>query len=406
MTKHINSDHQSSPIPDAPAVDSEDEITMLDLLIVLAKHMKLIIGLPVIAGVAAVVWILLVPNTYTASTKLLPPQQSQSTAAGMLAQLGGLVGFAGVASGVKSPSDTYVGMLRSRTVADAIIARFDLNTTFERKLQSDTRQVLQNMTMIKTERDGMITIGVEYTDPKQAAALANAYIDELYKLTNVLAVTEASQRRLFFERQLAQAKDNLVRAEISAKRSLEKGGIMQVEGQGRAMLEATARLRGQITVKEVQIGAMRTFAADRNPELILAQHELDVLKRELAKLEGGGAARARENGAPNNSQGIDSLSSLRDMKYYETIYEMLAKQFELAKIDEAKDSAIIQVLDKAIEPDRKSGPNRRNFVVLWVVAALSIAIVVAFVLEAMSRVNSDPRQAQRIQSLKRYLSWR
>ncbi len=386
--------------------DAEDEISMLDLLIVLAKHKKLIVGLPLIAGVAAVVWSLLMPNTYTATTKLLPPQQSQSTAVGMLAQLGGLAGVAGGALGIKSPSDTYVGMLRSRTVADAIIARFDLNALFQRKLQSDTRQALQNMTRIRAEKDGVMTIEVEYTDPKQAAALANAYIDELYKLTNVLAVTEASQRRLFFERQLLHAKENLLKAEIAAKQSLEKGGIVQVEGQGRTMLEAAARLRGQITVKEVQIGAMRAFAAYRNPALFLAQQELDVMKRELAKMEGLGAGKARENSTEPNSQGIDSLSSLRDIKYYETIYELLAKQFELAKIDEAKDSTIIQVLDKAIEPDRKSGPNRRQLVMLSIVAALSIAMVIAFVHEAISRVRSDPRQAQRRQSLKGYLSWR
>ena len=186
-------------------------------------------------------------------------------------------------------------------------------------------------------------------------SLANAYVDELFKLTNVLAVTEASQRRLFFERQFEQARDNLTKAEAAARQAMDKGGLVQVEGQGRAIIENTARLRGQITVKEVQIGAMRTFATDNNPDLKLAQQELESMKRELARIEGTSGSKSG-NGRENDSSGIDSVGLLRNVKYQETVYELLAKQFELAKIDEAKDSAVVQVMDKAIEPDRKSKP--------------------------------------------------
>ena len=385
----------------------DDEVSLLDLAIVLAKHKKLIIGLPMIVGVMAAGISLSLPNIFTASTKILPPQQNQSAAAGMLAQLGGLGGFTAGAIGIKNPSDLYIGMLKSRTVADGIIQRFDLNTLFQQKLQSATRSVLAGMTTIKAEKDGIITIEVDNEDPKRAAVLANAYVDELYKLTSVLAVTEASQRRLFFERQLAQAKDGLTKAEIAARQALEKGGLAQVEGQGRAMLDATARLRGQITVKEVQIGAMRTFATERNPELLAAQLELEVMKRELAKMEGVGGTKVTKSSVANDSQGTDSLSLLRDVKYYETVYEMLAKQYEFSKIDEAKDSAIIQVLDKAIEPDLKSKPKRREFVLLWIFVAGVFAVLWAFMSEVLVKTKQDPRKSAQLTQLRSYFwPWR
>jgi uncharacterized protein involved in exopolysaccharide biosynthesis len=170
-------------------------------------------------------------------------------------------------------------------------------------------------------------------------------------------------------------------------------------------LETTARLRGQITVKEVQIGAMRTFAADRNPDLQLAQQELESMKRELARIEGASGSKSG-NARENSDSGLDSLELLRNVKYYETIYELLAKQFELAKIDEAKDSAVVQVMDKAIEPDRKSKPFRSLIVLLSALVAGFVAILWAFVREGMASVKADPQQARRLLDLKRYLAWK
>jgi len=382
----------------------EDEISLLDLLIVLAKHKMLVLGLPFVVGLLAAGYSLLLPNIYTATTRILPPQQSQSGASAMLAQLGGLAGLAGGA--VKSPNDLYVGMLKSRTVADNLIQRFDLMQIYEAKYPSQVRQGLVGVTNIAAGKDGIISIEVDDKDPKRAAELANAYVDELFKLTKVLAVTEASQRRLFFERQFEQARDNLTKAEAAARQALETGGLVQVEGQGRAILETTARLRGQITVKEVQIGAMRTFATDRNPDLQLAQRELDALKHELARIESPSTSRSG-NAQENGGSGIDNLGLLRNVKYYETIYELLAKQFELAKIDEARDSAVVQVMDKAIEPDRKSKPRRLQIVLLSALAAVFVAILWAFVREGADRAKADPQQATRLLELKRYLlAWK
>lgn len=384
-----------------------DEFSVLDLLVALAKYKKLILGLPFVVAVIAAGYSLTLADIYTANTKILPPQQSQSAASAMLAQLGGgIAGLVGGATGIRGPNDLYIAILKSRTVADNLIQRFELMKLYKIDIRhpSDAYNELEGVTKITSGRDGTITIEVSDNDPKFAADLANAYVDELFKFTNVIALTEASQRRLFFERQFMQAKDNLAKAEVTARQALERSGLVKVDDQGRAMIETTARLRAQISAKEVQIGAMRTFAADRNPDLRLAQQELESMKRELAKIEGSGGTRAVETASSN--KGIDNLSLLRDLKYNEALYELLAKQYEMAKIDEAKDSAVIQVIDKAIEPDRKSKPSRRNIVLLWAFVALSAGILWALVLEVMARASRDPRQAARLQAIKRYITWR
>lgn len=392
--------------PDTQSTEADDEISLLDFLIVLAKHKKLIFGLPFIVAVIAAGYSLTLTNIYTATTKILPPQQSQSSAAAMLAQLGGgITGFLGGAA--KSPNEIYIAMLRSRTVADKLNQRFGLIKRFDIDVRypSDLYKALDGDTNIIAGKDGIIAIEVDNKDPKFAADLANAYVEELLRFTSVLAVTEASQRRLFFERQFALAKDNLTKAESAARQALQTGGLVKVDDQGRAMVEITARLRAQITVKEVQIGAMRSFAADRNPDLQLAQQELESIKRELARIEGAGGAKVVTNGT--SGQGADSLRLLRDVKYNEVIFELLAKQYEMARLDEAKESSVIQVMDKAVEPDRKSKPKRTLFVLLWTIVAGFLGIIWALVREAMTKAGSDPQQAPRVQAFKRYLlTWR
>src|SRR5204863_10200811 len=206
------------------------------------------------------------------------------------------------------------------------ITRFDLNKIYKEEFQSDTRKVLGGNTAITAGKDGIISIEVDDKDPKRAADLANAYVDELIKLTKVLAVTEASQRRLFFENQLLQAKDNLTAGEMLARQGLQKGGLAQVDAQGRSMIEVTARLRAQISAKEVQLGAMRTFAAEGNPELHRTQQELEALKRELSRIEGSSSVAVVGRGNETGNSGLNNLGRLRDVKYYEFLYELLAKQ--------------------------------------------------------------------------------
>jgi uncharacterized protein involved in exopolysaccharide biosynthesis len=389
-----------------PQTDSDDEdgTSLLDIAIALAKHKRLLIGLPLLAAVVAAGLSLLLPNIYTATTRILPPQQSASTASALANQIGGMLGGLGglVGSSVaKSPNDLYIGMLRSRTVADNLIGRYDLQKAFNAEKLSTARTKLAGKTTITSGKDGIIQLDFDDHDPARAAQIANAYVDELMKLTSVLAVTEASQRRLFFERQLAQAKDNLGQAEAAAGKALQQGGLLKVDERGKALVETEARLRGQISAKEVQIAAMRTFAAEGNPDLQKAQQELEALKREEANLEGGnGEAPAP---AQASEKGLESLRLLRDVKYYETVYELLARQYEMAKIDEAHDSSMVQVIDKAVVPDEKSRP-RRTFLVLGVfIGAVVVAMMLALLLEAMAGMSADPRHADRLARLRSHL---
>ena len=395
---------ENPSLRDNKVTGDEAEIGVIDLLIVLAKYKWLILGLPILVAVIAAGITLLIPNSFTAVTKVLPPQQNQSAGAAILAQLGGgIAGLVGGATGLKSPNDIYIAMLKSRTVADNMVKHFGLMDLWEidPRHPSDAYDRLARVTTITSSKDGLIVVEVEDPDPKRAADIANGYVENLIKLTNVLAVTESSQRRLFFERQFAMARDNLSKAEAAAREALQTGGLVKVDDQGRAMVEVTARLRGQIAVKEVQIGAMRTFAADRNPDLQLAQQELASLKRELARTEGAGGNNASTKDPAG--QGSDSLRLLRDVKYNEVIFELLAKQYEVAKIEEAKDASTIQVLDKAVAPDRKSKPKRTQIVLLSALASAFILVIFAFAREAFSRTRENPGQSHRLNILRDHL---
>jgi len=383
----------------------DDEISLLDLLIVLAKHKKLILGLSLVAAVLAVGISLLMPNIYTATTKILPPQQAQSSAAAMLGQLGALAGAAGGALGIKNPNDLYIAMLKSRSVADRLIERFKLKELYEQETLTGTYKAFEKVSNISSGKDGIINIDVDDKDPKRAADLANAYVEELYKLTQTMAVTEASQRRLFFEKQLKIAKEELTNAEIALKQTQETTGVLNMGEQGKAMIQAVGTLRAEIAAKEVQLGAMRTFATEQNPEYVLTQQELVGLRVQLAKLEKGGEAGLVPTGKLPEA-GLASIRRLRDMKYYETLFELLAKQYELARVDEARDASIIQVLDKAVPPDRKSGPKRSLIVVLAALATGFLAVIGVFLKEANDNARNLPEQAERLALFRKYMAWR
>ena len=278
----------------------------------------------------------------------------------MLGQLGALAGAAGGSLGVKNPNDLYVGLLKSRTVADRLIERFDLQKIYDEKLASETRKELAKRTQVMAGKDSLINIEVDDEDPKRAASVANGYYEELERLTRILAVGEASQRRLFFEKQLVQARDDLSKAEFDLQKTQEKTGVIQLEGQAKAIIEGIAQLRAQIAAKEVQLGAMRTYATAENPEYVRIQQELSGLRIQLRnrEQESGGKTETSIASSKLPQVGLENIRKLREVKYHEAIMEIFARQFELAKVDEAKDAAQIQILDKAIEPDKKSKPKR------------------------------------------------
>jgi uncharacterized protein involved in exopolysaccharide biosynthesis len=394
--------------PAASAVCSESHV--LDLLIVLSRSKQIILRTTLAAAVAAAAVSLSVPNRYTATANILPPQQSLSLAASMVGQLGALGPMASMAQkdlGLKNPNDLYVGMLRSRTVEDALIRRFDLLHVYRDKRMSDARRDLENLSSIVLGKEGFIAISVEDPDRTRAPQIANAYIEQLRQLTQNLAVTEAGQRRLFFERQLQVAKNNLADAEQALKQTEQTTGLIQLDGQAKAILESVGKLRAAIAAKEVELHAMRLFSTEQNPDVQLGEQQLSGMRAQLALME-------KQSGGPSKVQvsagsvpagnvpeaGLQYVRKLRDVKYAETIFELLAKQYEAARLDEAKTAAVIQVLDPAIEPDRKSSPQRTLMVAIMTLLGLFGSVGYILLAEVLRRLHSDPDVHARWNTLK------
>jgi tyrosine-protein kinase Etk/Wzc len=379
----------------------------VDLLIILAKRKFLILGCTAAAAVLSLVIALLLPTYYSATAKILPPQQSQSMATAMLGQLGPLLGAtAGKDLGLRNPNDLYVAMLRSRTVEDNLVDRFSLMSVYKDKLRVDTLRDLESLTEVIAGKDGVISVSVEDRDPRRAAAIANAYVDELTKLTKTLAVTDAGKRRIFFEQEVKTGNDELAAAEQALKRTEETTGIIQLDSQSKVMLQSYADLRAQVAAREVQVQSMRSYATAENPDLIRAEQELSALRSQVARFEGGAGGQSSNSVALSKvpSAGLEYVRKLRDVKYREALLELLTKQYEIARIDESKDASIIQVLDQAITPERKSRPHRASIVLLVTLLALLLAVVWAFFAETIQFSKGDPEFNVRLQLLKMYLS--
>ena len=392
---------------------SEGETSLLDVAIVVARRRRFILVATVACALAALLVSLLLPNLYTATTAILPPQQASSSGSALLSQLSGLTALAGGGGGgsslgLKNPNDLQVALMKSETVENAMINRFQLMSLFRKKRMSDTRKKLEHVVDIDSgAKDGLIRLSVTDRSPARAAAMANAYIEEFRRATANLAVTEASQRRLFFEQQLAAAKDNLATAEESLKQTEQSTGIIQVESQTRAVVQSVAQLRGEIAAKQVQIRGLRSFAAPDNPELQTAEEELAGLRAEEEKLGATGGDEANALPIPKGTlqqSSLEYVRKLRDVKYYETIFDLLARQYEVAKVDEARQGSVIQVVDRATVPDARSSPKRTLMVLGGAVVGLVLSTLWVFLTEAWRKVAENPHERSRVETLRRVWS--
>ncbi|MBI5195613.1 MAG: hypothetical protein HZA10_04770 [Nitrospirae bacterium] len=385
-----------------------DEINLLDYIIVLVKRKKLIASVTLAAVLITGFISLILPAKYKAETKILPPQQgSSSMASQLLSQLGGAGAFAGGALGVKASNDLYIEMLKSRAVLDRIIDRFDLTNFYKTKNRENVRSILvENMLSARDDKkSGIITIGVEDKNPQKAADLANAFVEELKNLTKGLAVTEAAERRLFFEEQLKDAKEALIKSEEALRGFQERTGAVKIDEQARAVIEGMAQLRAQIAAKEVELKVMRTYSTSSNPDLQKTEEALKGLKAELGKLETR-SGNKHDTFVPTGRMpeiGTEYTRKIRDFKFNETLYELLTKQYEAAKLDEARDSAIIQVIDKAIPPEKRFKPKRTQMVMIAGISGFMISIFIAFFMEFIEKSSDNPETRQRFETIKKYV---
>lgn len=393
------------------AENAAAEVSLLDLTILLIQHKRFLVRFVAAMAVISIAIALLLPVQYEATVVLLPPAQNSSIASALLGQLGNLGSLGSLSSlagglGVKTPTDMYVSLLKSRTVEDATIQRFDLMKEYREKRISDTRKEFERRTnVVAGVKDGLIRITLEDHDPKRAAALANGYVEEFRRLSASLAITEAARRRLFFEQQLHDAKEKLTEAEEAMRKTQEATGVLQIDSQARALIESAAVLRAQVVAKEVQIQGMRSFATDDNPDIVLAKQQLAALQAQLQHLAGSQSDTGSDivlSKGRVTGEGLEYIRRYRDLKYNETVFELLAKELEIAKLDEAREGEIVQVVDPAVPPDKKSSPHRTLIVIGMTVVSFGIAVFWIIVRRGLERTFRVPGNRQRLEAMKYY----
>lgn len=378
-----------------PSIEADSEISLLDLAIVFAESVRILILVPLVAGIVALGIGYLITPTYTATTRILLPVQQQSAGAALAAQLGALAGLAGSNIASRGSPDQYAALLKSGPVLDAMINRFKLKELWNLKSTMAARSRLEGLIKVNlSAKDGTISIQVDDHDPIRAAEMANAFVDELRSLLKTLAVTEPAQRRIFFDAQLEQAKDNLTKAEIALRGSGISEATLRTVPQ--SALEALAHIKAQITVQEIKLASMRTSMTESNPEFRVSLRELAALKNELAKAEQGNTSKA-------SGEGAEYISKFRDFKYHETLFELMAKQYELARLDEVREGALIQVLDAAQPPEYKSKPKKAQMAVLTTFAVFFAMIIFVLIRHGLRNLASENESAAKLARIRELL---
>jgi uncharacterized protein involved in exopolysaccharide biosynthesis len=368
------------------------ESAVLNIIALLLENYRAILVIPIVVAVLAFGISFLITPSFTATVRFLPPQQQQSITASMLQSIGA-IGLGGAAGALKNPADQYIAMLRTNNVENKLIDRFELLKRYDEKYKQDARLALEKKTRISSGKDGLINIDFEDSDANISAQIANAYVEEFRQLLSTLAVTEAQQRRVFFGKQVTLAKNALILAE----QSLAGSGVSlgSLNSNPSTALEGTARLRAQVTAQEVRIAAMRSYLTGSAPEIRNAQAELSAIRSELDKAE---------RIQPQSQGSNDYIAKFREFKYQEALFDLFSRQFELARIDESREGALVQVVDIATPPEKKSKPQKS------LIALGAFFTSFAFILGALllrSRISKlKPDSPARAQMNRISLAWK
>jgi tyrosine-protein kinase Etk/Wzc len=338
----------------------------VEILTQIARNKRLIASITGGVMFLAVLCSLGLPTLYTATTRIMTPQQPQNSAAIMMNQLAGSAlgggSLASAASGLslKNPNDTYIGLLNSRPVADALIARFQLLSLYRAEDMTTARKTLASNTKIASEKSGFISISVEDKDRKRAAELANAYTQELRALSKSIATTEASQRRLYYEGELKEAKDGVVAAEYAFQQIQQKKGLVQLDAQAKSLIASLAELQARVAAKKVELQALRSYSTELNPNVQLAKNQLGSLEAQVAQLKHSGNMSAYGDIGLQEvaGAGLEYLNAEHELQYRKVMFDLILKQYDAARMDEARDGAVIQIVETAVPPERKSSPHR------------------------------------------------
>jgi uncharacterized protein involved in exopolysaccharide biosynthesis len=364
----------------ATSPSQSGDVSLIDWLFALKKRKKLVLGIPALFALCAALVVASMSDIYRASTKILPRENPQSNAAVMLNQLGSMAGPAGglsiqipVDPSGKIPIDLYISMLKSRRVADNLIRRFDLQKIYGSGPEG-TRMALARNTTIRPGREGLLSIEVEDRSPKRAAEIANAYVDELFEVVKDMGLPQTSHLRLHVEKHLRSAREKLAIARAAMLKVPPGTSTTAIDSNTRTTVEKVARLGALIFAKEVQLSGMQAFATVSSPEHIRAQQELNAMRSEFARFGDTSAAGQRAGAGSESQADLAGINALHDVKYYQTLSESLAKQYESARDEEANDFSIIRVLERAIEPEAAVKPQRPTIIISATLSGLFVAL--------------------------------
>jgi uncharacterized protein involved in exopolysaccharide biosynthesis len=373
---------------------AEGEVNVLGYLALMWRYRTLILSACAAVTLATAVVTLITPKVYESTASLLVPKESSGSsflaglqASAMLQQFGGLAG-----TSMTPNRDMLMSILKSRTMAQALVERFNLQQRYRKRYVEDTIRELQSAVVISVSKEGVISIRVEDTDAQVAAQMANYYVEQLDRIVSQLDVGEAGQRRVFLTARLAHAKADLDVAEQTLRKFQEQNRAVALQEQTRGAIEAAARIKGEIMASEVQIQVMRNFATDANPEIVALRRRVDEMKRQLAQMQYGDGIPAAGGAGQDRRDYVVSLPKVpeialefarltRDVKIQETVVGLLTQQLEQAKIAEANTLPVVRVLDRATAAERPSKPRLRLNLAVAAASSLFAATVLAFALD-------------------------
>lgn len=361
---------------------------------ILIKHCNLIGYIVGATFILSLIVSLLLPKTYIATARIMPPQENSLGLASLLSNADDpLKGLAGSLIGGKTPAALYIGIMKSRTVADALIRKFNLKELYDLKYNEDVYLKLEDRTALEiSKKDQIINVSVKDRDPQRAADIANAYVEMLDQINRKLNITQGKRKRLFLEDRLKEVRAELEKAEMDLKRFQEKYHLVSIEEQAKAAIEGAAEIKGEIIAAQTELEVFKQFGTERQIEAVMLKAKIEELQKQLDRIEQGKKSEADSSNLSNSDKGssfyipFDDLPRLglqlmrltREAKIQEKLFELLTAQYEMARIEEAKDVDTIQVLDQAVTPEKKESPKRVRIVLVCTFLAFVGAILGVF----------------------------
>ena len=370
------------------------ELTLFDLASVLFKWKRLIIAVGASSFIAAIAISLLLPKAYRASASVVPPTQEAGGLGSLPAGAERTVRLLDAFTGIPSRADLWAGILASTAVKDTVIHRFDLMVKYRARTIEDARTELEGATTVRKSKEGIVSVSVEDRDPQLAASMANAYIEELDRINKNMVTTSGGRMRKFVENRLEQAKTSLAKAEDALRQFQEKNKAVSLDAQSQTVIEAIGSLKGELFAKEIRLETMLSYTTSDHPEVQVLRSEIEHIRQKLKDLEDGAVGPELAQGTtPDLAKDIfiptEKMPALaleygrflRDAKMQETLYQLLSEQYELARIQEARDTPTVQTLDRAYPPTKKVKPRRTLIVVAATLIGVFVASLIALSLE-------------------------